>query len=434
MTCLYAAKLAYFIALSKCLSHWHGAGIGEWISFDCLITRTLGEPMGIERRRYAKQSGPEDSQLQAACAEALRSVFVEKQTLDRAVTVVLRSRRGWDAETRGSFVAAIHALVRSWRNVWTSAGFPDEIFLSPLACTKPRIEKICSLFAGKRVPRRGANMPDWLNAVGRREIGDAWLAVRAALDEPAELFLRVNTLRAQPAAVLESLRNTPHACESAGFPGALRITGRRDIYDTKAFKDGWVEVQDANSQQVAPFLDVQPSMRVIDSCAGAGGKSLHLAALMRNKGRIVSLDIAGWKLEELRRRAARAGADTIETHIISDAKSTKRFRGTADRVLLDVPCSGLGVVRRNPDIKWKLSMEELERLRALQFQLLRDYSQFVKKGGKLVYATCSVLPSEGERQVDAFLAENPEWRLEAERRLHPSENGGDGFYMARLAM
>jgi 16S rRNA (cytosine967-C5)-methyltransferase len=279
-----------------------------------------------------------------------------------------------------------------------------------------------------------AAVPDWLNAIGRREIGDAWLAVRAAMDELADLFLRVNTLRAQPAAVLAALRSTPHECEPADLAGALRVTGRRDLYDTKPYKDGWVEVQDVNSQQVAPFLDAKPGMRVIDACAGAGGKSLHLAAIMKNKGRIISLDVAAWKLEELRRRAARAGADTIETHAIFDAKSLRRFRETADRVLLDVPCSGLGVVRRNPDIKWKLSAEEIERLRTLQAQLLRDYSRFVKKGGKLVYATCSVLPSEGEQQVDTFLAENPAWKLEVERRLHTGENGGDGFYMARLAM
>jgi 16S rRNA (cytosine967-C5)-methyltransferase len=390
--------------------------------------------MGIERRRQSKHSGPEGAGLQAACAEALRAVFVERQTLDKAVTAILRARRAWDVKERGAFVTAIHSLVRSWRNVWTSAGFPDENFLSPLACTKQRIEKVCELFAGKRIPRRGCNVPDWLNAVGRREIPDHWLTVRAALDEPADLFLRVNTLRAQPAAVVDALRKTPHECEPTGVAGALRVVGRRDLYDTKPFKEGWVEVQDFNSQQVAPFLEVQPGMRVIDACAGAGGKSLHLAALMRNKGRIVSLDVAAWKLEELRRRAARAGADTIETHLIVDAKSVKRFRGTADRVLLDVPCSGLGVVRRNPDIKWKLSEDELDRLRILQAQLLRDYSQFVKKGGKLVYATCSVLPSEGEQQVDAFLAENPAWKLEAERRLHPGENGGDGFFMARLAM
>ena len=383
-----------------------------------------------ERRRTGRGHG-QDDEFQTACVQALAAVFVEGRTLDYAVTAILRERRGWDGKERGAFVTAIHALVRSWRNVWTSAGFPDENFLSPLACIKPRLEKICALFAGKRIPRRGCNVPDWLNAVGRSELPDDWLQVRAAMDEPADLFLRVNTLRTSVAAALTAMNATEHGCERAG--DALRVTGRRDLYGSRPFQDGWVEVQDVNSQVVAPFVDAKPGMRVIDACAGAGGKSLHLAALMRNKGRIVSLDVAAWKLDELRRRATRAGADTIEAHIVSDAKSVKRFRGTADRVLLDVPCSGLGVARRNPDIKWKLSHGELDRLRTLQAQLLRDYSHFVKPGGKLVYATCSVLPSEGERQVDAFLAEHPEWKLDAEQRLHTGEYGGDGFFMARLA-
>ena len=382
-----------------------------------------------EQRRIGREE-VRNGEFEAACAEALAAVFVEGRTLDHAVTALLRERRGWDVKARGAFVTAIHALVRSWRNVWTSAGFPDQTFLSPLALTRPRFEKICQLFAGKRIPRRGCNVPDWLDSTGRSELRDLWLQVRAAMDEPADLFLRVNTLRATPEVALAALNATEHGCERAG--SALRVVGRRDLYGARPYKDGWVEVQDVNSQRVAPFLDVKPGMRVIDACAGAGGKSLHLAALMKNKGRIVSLDIAAWKLEELRRRATRAGADTIETHLISDAKSVKRFRGTADRVLLDVPCSGLGVVRRNPDIKWKLKPEELDRLRALQAGLLRDYSAFVKPGGKLVYATCSVLPSEGEQQIDGFLAENPAWKLEAELRLHTGENGGDGFFMARL--
>ncbi len=363
---------------------------------------------------------------------ALSAVFVEKRTLDQAVTAILRERRSWTPQMRGRFVGDIHALVRSWRDVWNRAGFPDETFLSPLALTQQRFEKICALFAGKRIPRRGCNVPDWLNEVGREEIAGDWVAVRAALDESADLFLRVNTLRTSVDAALAAMNSTEHGCERAGFGDALRVTGRRDLYSARPFTDGWVEVQDVNSQRVAPFLDARPGMRVIDACAGAGGKTLHLAALMRNKGRIIALDIADWKLDELRRRATRAGADTIETHVIADAKSVKRFRETADRVLLDVPCSGLGVVRRNPDIKWKLSPTELDRLRYLQAQLLRDYSQFVKKGGKLVYATCSVLPSESERQVERFLAENPTWKLEAEHRVHPGEHGGDGFFMARL--
>ena len=364
--------------------------------------------------------------------EALRAVFVEKQTLDRAVTTILKARRRWEPKERGAFVTAIHSLVRSWRDVWNSAGFDDGTFLNPMAFTKQRFQKICTLFAGKRIPRRGCNVPDWMNGVGRQELPDDWLRVRAAMDEPAALFLRVNTLRAQPGAVLAAFKDSPHSCEATATPGALCVTGRRDFHDTLPFKNGWFEVQDVNSQRVAPFVGAQPGMRVIDACAGAGGKTLHLAALMRNKGRIVALDVSAPKLEELRRRAARAGADTIETHVISDPKMAKRFHGTADRVLIDVPCSGLGVVRRNPDIKWKLTRDELERLQLSQAELLRIYSRFVKPGGKLVYATCSILPSEGEWQVDAFLEENPAWKLEAESRLHTGDNGGDGFYMARL--
>jgi 16S rRNA (cytosine967-C5)-methyltransferase len=175
-------------------------------------------------------------------------------------------------------------------------------------------------------------------------------------------------------------------------------------------------------------------MRVVDGCAGAGGKSLHLAALMKNKGRIVALDTIEWKLKELRKRAARAGADTIETKVIEGAQTIKRLRETADRVLLDVPCSGLGVIRRNPDAKWKLHEEELTRLTALQADILERYSRMTRPGGKLVYATCSIFRSENEDQVRAFLQKyGEEWTLEEEFRLQPGDDGGDGFYAARLA-
>ena len=184
---------------------------------------------------------------------------------------------------------------------------------------------------------------------------------------------------------------------------------------------------------VAPFLDVAPGMRVVDACAGAGGKTLHLAALMRNKGTIIALDIHKWRLDELRRRATRNSADNIKTQVIDDPKVIKRLHDTADRVLLDVPCSGLGVVRRNPDTKWKLKAEELNRLRETQADLLRRYSRITKVGGKLVYATCSVLPSENENQVRSFLKENEEaWELEKELSLRPDRDGFDGFFAARL--
>jgi 16S rRNA (cytosine967-C5)-methyltransferase len=181
------------------------------------------------------------------------------------------------------------------------------------------------------------------------------------------------------------------------------------------------------------MLDPKPGERVIDACAGAGGKSLHLAALMKNKGKILSLDIHERKLEELRKRASRAGADIIETRTIDSSKVIKRLEETADRLLLDVPCSGLGVLRRNPDSKWKLSDEEIEKLRALQSQILESYSKMVKPGGRMVYATCSILPSENERQVEEFLKNaGGTFELLEERKFAPGKDGFDGFYAASL--
>jgi 16S rRNA (cytosine967-C5)-methyltransferase len=200
-----------------------------------------------------------------------------------------------------------------------------------------------------------------------------------------------------------------------------------------AFKEGLFEVQDASSQCVAPFLQVEPGMKVIDACAGGGGKTLHIGALMQNKGRILALDVHQWKLNELRKRCGRAGVDVAETRMIEGSKSIKRLAGYADRVLLDVPCSGLGVLRRNPDAKWKLSNEEIDRLIIEQQDILTRYSVMVKPGGKLVYATCSVLPSENEDQVQKFLAKHgDDWTLEEEMKINPAESGHDGFYGARL--
>jgi 16S rRNA (cytosine967-C5)-methyltransferase len=193
-------------------------------------------------------------------------------------------------------------------------------------------------------------------------------------------------------------------------------------------------VQDYGSQQIASFMEVEPGMKVIDACAGAGGKSLHLASLMKNKGHILSLDIYEKKLIELQRRARRNGVHIIETKIIESSKTIKRLKEKADRLLLDVPCTGLGVLRRNPDAKWKLSPSFLEEVKITQQNLLRDYSSMVKPGGKLIYATCSILPSENENQIKTFLdsKEGQLFTLENQKTLLPNDFGYDGFFMARL--
>src|SRR5690606_33616386 len=194
----------------------------------------------------------------------------------------------------------------------------------------------------------------------------------------------------------------------------------------EVFKNGWFEVQDAGSQLISPYLNVQPGMRVVDACAGAGGKTLHLSALMENKGQIYSLDIHEWKLLELKKRAKRNGAQNVQTKVI------RKMEDSADRVLIDAPCSGLGVLSRNPDAKWKLTPEFIENVKSEQAKILNDYCKMVKPGGAMVYATCSILPSENQNQVENFLKNHPEFKLVREKQLLPSQTGFDGFYMAYL--
>jgi 16S rRNA (cytosine967-C5)-methyltransferase len=185
---------------------------------------------------------------------------------------------------------------------------------------------------------------------------------------------------------------------------------------------------------VAQFLDVKPGMKVVDACAGAGGKTLHLAALMENKGQIIAMDIYANKLKELKRRAKRAGAHNIEMRVIDSTKPIKKLYDKADRVLIDAPCSGLGVLRRNPDAKWKLQPEFIEKIKNTQSEILASYSRMVKPGGQLVYATCSILPSENQEQVEKFLTSDlgKEFTFVKEKKILSHESGFDGFYMALI--
>ncbi len=192
-------------------------------------------------------------------------------------------------------------------------------------------------------------------------------------------------------------------------------------------------MQDASSQLVGAALDVQPGMRVVDACAGAGGKTLHLAALMKNKGQIIAMDTEAWKLDNLKKRATRAGITIIEPRLIESSKTIKRLHNSADRLLLDVPCSGLGVLRRNPDAKWKLTHEFISTIKKTQQEILEGYSPIIKKDGVLIYSTCSILPSENTGQVNTFLkASENQFVLQEEKKVFPSESGFDGFYIAKI--
>ena len=366
---------------------------------------------------------------------ALREVMNEGRRLDKVIEETLKGRKVWEPEERTTFVETVQQIIRTWRWRWKLAGLPEADMQRPEACNEAAIRAVLATVREEHgKPPVELLLPQWLWDRGASEVGKAWPRVVESMQGFAPIFFRANPLRAsfgdvRIALTKEGVLTVP----VEGLPDALRVTGRRDSFARTAFQAGLYEVQDTSSQRIAPFLEVAPGMRVVDACAGAGGKTLHLAALMHNKGRLIALDTADWRIEELRRRARRGGVDNLEALVIEDKKTLKRFIAAADRVLLDVPCSGLGVLRRHPDTKWKLSTEELQRLCTLQAELLRDYSRMVKPGGKLVYATCSVLPCENERQIRAFLAERSEhWKLDAEITLHPEPEGGDGFYAARL--
>jgi 16S rRNA (cytosine967-C5)-methyltransferase len=275
-----------------------------------------------------------------------------------------------------------------------------------------------------------------MDELGVKELGEElWDKEIAAQNQQAKVILRVNTLKTTKQklrAILMDLNIETEFLKDQ--PDALVLKERANVFITDAFKDGFFEVQDANSQLVAAFLDVKPGMKVVDTCAGAGGKTLHMASLMENKGLLIAMDLYESKLKQLKLRAKRNGAFNIEYRIIDSTKVIKKLYEKADRVLIDAPCSGLGVLKRNPDSKWKLQPEFIDNIKKVQQEVLENYSKIVKPGGILVYATCSILPSENQEQIQKFLAtENgKEFTFVEDKKILASESGFDGFYMAKL--
>lgn len=388
-----------------------------------------------------------------ASIEALEKILVQHALADRVVQATLRSNKKWGAKDRRFIAATIYDVVRWYRwyyeilgkkpkqktDWWQLLGIhwilqgielPDWTEFSMLDPTA--IQEKAATLAQKRAVRQ--SIPDWLDAVGEEELGTTWAACLKALNEPAPLIIRANTLKSSPQQVAQQLAKQNIPTEAlTGFPAALLIPKRAKVTALEAYKKGLFEVQDAASQLVAPFLQVAEDMQVVDACAGAGGKSLHLAALMQQKGKITALDIYAKKLTELEKRARRANAHQLRTQLIKNNTSIKNLYQTADRLLLDVPCSGLGTLRRSPHLKWRLTADFLQEIRATQQQILQEYSPICKVGGLLVYATCSILPSENQVQIATFLnSEAGQYFEQQEERIILPVEGFDGFYMVRL--
>lgn len=297
------------------------------------------------------------------------------------------------------------------------------------------------------------NIPAWALPYFRERFGAALEQEAAAMERPAPLDLRANLLRTTRDAAAIALAGEGVATAPMPFsPWGLRAEGRKPVTGTEAFKAGLIEVQDEGSQLIALLTDARPGMRVADYCAGAAGKTLAIAAVMQNKGRITACDTSAVRLEGAVKRLRRAGVDNAERHLLAPGdKWTKRRAGSFDRVLVDAPCTGSGTWRRNPDARLRTQASDLDELTQLQSEILGRAAELVRPGGRLVYATCSLFSAENEGQMDRFLERHPDFAplplttlwpalrpgVEAPGEgpwlvTSPARHGTDGFFAAVL--
>jgi len=400
----------------------------------------------FRRRRYI---GSKD---RAQVARHVYSVLRHRAALDWWVA---RAGKGEIRVAPRSRVMAALAITEREPEAEIAASFDGGRF-RPAALAPAEAELVHGL-AGRSLrhpamPRAVANdLPDWLLPHLEAVYGDELEDEMAGLNAAAPVDLRVNLLKTDRAGAIRALAaEHVRAAPTPYSPTGLRLAERVPLSGLAAFKDGLVEVQDEASQLAALLLGAMPGMRVVDFCAGAGGKTLALAAAMKNRGKIVACDTARWRLDRSGQRLRRAGASNVERKALASERDpwVKRHAKSFDRVLVDAPCLGVGSWRRNPDAKWRSTPQDLAELKLRQHDILASAARLVKPGGRLAYVTCSLLIEENEAQAERFLAEAPDFALVptaqawAEAlgtpcpvagdflRLTPAQHGTDGFFVA----
>jgi 16S rRNA (cytosine967-C5)-methyltransferase len=404
-------------------------------------------------------------------ADLLRTVLAFEQPADAVVSAHFRRQRALGARDRHALAETVYAVLR--RRLWLQhlaqsgsgplerrlavAGWQGDARTLQVALEPHERTWLASLPA---TPASDApdklrhNLPDWLGGALHKQLDPAsFEALTQALLEPAPLDLRVNSGKAKREDVLSELRQAGLDVAPTPFsPWGLRVQGRPALQDTAAFREGRFEVQDEGSQLLAALLDPKRGEMVADFCAGAGGKTLALGAAMRNTGRLYAFDTSGHRLDAMRPRLARSGLSNVHTVQIAHERDdrVKRLAGKIDRVLIDAPCSGLGTLRRNPDLKWRQNPQAVVEMRERQQAILTAAAPLLKPGGRLVYATCSLLDIENDAVAQTFEDAQPDFEVlaaqqalerahvsGAERlvqdtrlRLWPHRHGTDGFFAA----
>ncbi|MBL8708502.1 MAG: RsmB/NOP family class I SAM-dependent RNA methyltransferase [Rhodospirillaceae bacterium] len=433
------------------------------------------------------------ARIQAAI-ELLSAIHAGAAPADRAAAAFFRARRYIGGSDRRAVLDAVYAVLRHMAKLdwWIDRAYPERpeggqevpdierarVIAKLVLIDHWTADKVAGSFDGGQYRPKPLNrsersfakemegadlrhgeqpkwvrfeFPAWIEPYLISQFGPNFEREMAAQLEEAATDLRTNSLKATREEAIAALRN--EGIDSAPTPLSplgLRISGRPPLANLKCFQDGLIEVQDEGSQLAALLVDARPGQRVVDFCAGAGGKTLAIAAAMKNKGKIVACDTLKGRVERAGERLKRAGAFNVERRGLESERDpwVKRHAGTFDRVLVDAPCSGAGTWRRNPDAKWRLSPDDLTRLTALQKSILDSAQRLVKPGGRLIYATCSLLAQENDQQVEAFLANHPDfaavpvadvWQQviatdcparEATLSLTPLRHGTDGFFVA----
>jgi 16S rRNA (cytosine967-C5)-methyltransferase len=400
----------------------------------------------FRRHRFA---GVKD---RGAISEHIYAVLRQRAALDWWIVRLGRGVLGCDARRR--LLAAL-VLVERWAPAEIARACDGDRFRpEPLVTAEQRFVEALSFqeLLHQEMPDEVRwNYPAWLDPHLRAALGDELGREMAALGGGAALDLRVNALRGDRlTAKLGLERDGVKAEETRYSPLGLRVVERIPLATLDVFRGGLVEVQDEGSQIAALLADAQPGMRVVDFCAGAGGKTLALAAAMGNRGHLIACDVSSTRLERASQRLRRAGISIVQRRVLAGERDkwVKRHAQSFDRVFVDAPCTGTGTWRRNPDAKWRLAPQDLAELTALQASILDSAARLVKPGGRLVYATCSLLRQENEAQIERFLAAAPEfallpaapiWRATIGGkmpasgdmlRLTPAKHGTDGFFVA----
>jgi len=402
--------------------------------------------------------------------EVLREILRFTAPADSTLSRYFRDHPRIGSRERGAIAEGVYGLLRN-KSVYgsfsesgsgspmrrlTLLGLADAVGVDSLGgLSEVEIEwlnRVMQIDRNALSPLLRSNLPQWLfDKLVARYGEDETLLMAQALNTPAPLDLRVNALKATREEIIEALAQAPILCEPTPYALlGLRVLKKPTVQNLPLFKDGSIEVQDEGSQLLAQVLGAKRGEMVVDFCAGAGGKTLALGASMRNTGRLYAFDVSEKRLSKLKPRLARSGLSNVHPVLIAHENDSKvkRLAGKIDRVLVDSPCSGLGTLRRNPDVKWRQSPESIVELNAKQISILSGAARLVKPGGRLVYATCSLLDEENEGIVTQFLSSHEDFTLLpmsevlAEQKIQlemqdylklaPHTHQTDGFFAAVL--